>query len=150
MNEKRNASGEGGEVRALVENWASAVRRKDYDGVLRHHADDMLMFDVPPPPLQSKGLAAYRRTWDVFFASSRDPVAFDLIDMTVTAGSDVAFVAALVRCSEIDSRGAHPELKVRLTIGLCKIDGQWKIVHEHTSVPFYMDGSLRAAVDLAP
>lgn len=134
MNEQSNASDNGGEVRALVENWASAVRSKDYDGVLRHHADDVLMFDVPPP-LHSNGLAAYRRTWDLFFASSRDPVAFDLTDTTVTAGSDVAFVTAIVRCSETDSHGAHPELKVRLTIGLRKVDGEWKIVHEHHSIP---------------
>jgi ketosteroid isomerase-like protein len=28
--------------------------------------------------------------------------------------------------------------------------GAWKIAHEHTSVPFYMDGSFRAAIDLKP
>jgi hypothetical protein len=28
--------------------------------------------------------------------------------------------------------------------------GTWKIVHEHTSVPFHMDGSFRAATDLTP
>ena len=27
---------------------------------------------------------------------------------------------------------------------------QWKIMHEHSSVPFYMDGSFKAAVDLKP
>jgi PhnB protein len=39
---------------------------------------------------------------------------------------------------------------VRATVGLRKIDGKWSIVHEHLSVPFYMDGSYRAAVDLKP
>jgi hypothetical protein len=29
-------------------------------------------------------------------------------------------------------------------------EGGWRIVHEHTSVPFYMDGSLRPAFDLEP
>lgn len=28
--------------------------------------------------------------------------------------------------------------------------GEWKIVHEHTSVPFYMDATLRPAFDLEP
>ena len=27
---------------------------------------------------------------------------------------------------------------------------RWRIVHEHSSVPFYMDGSERAATDLHP
>ena len=29
-------------------------------------------------------------------------------------------------------------------------DGAWKITHQHTSVPFHMDGSFKAAVDLKP
>lgn len=28
--------------------------------------------------------------------------------------------------------------------------GGWKIAHTHSSVPFYMEGSYRAAVDLHP
>jgi PhnB protein len=39
---------------------------------------------------------------------------------------------------------------VRATDCCRKIDDKWKIVHEHQSVPFYMDGSYRAAVDLKP
>jgi hypothetical protein len=50
-------------IRALVENWAKAVRARDLDGVLRHHLADILMFDVPPP-LASKGIDAYRKTGD--------------------------------------------------------------------------------------
>jgi PhnB protein len=39
---------------------------------------------------------------------------------------------------------------IRLTLGFRKIGGAWKVTHEHTSVPFYMDGSFKAAVDLTP
>jgi ketosteroid isomerase-like protein len=42
------------------------------------------------------------------------------------------------------------DLWFRSTLGLRKSDGVWRIVHEHTSTPFYMDGSFRAAVDLKP
>jgi ketosteroid isomerase-like protein len=35
-------------------------------------------------------------------------------------------------------------------LGFRKIDGKWAIAHEHSSVPFYMDGSYKAAVDLKP
>ena len=38
----------------------------------------------------------------------------------------------------------------RATIGFRRIDGRWLITHLHSSVPFYMDGSFRAAVDLKP
>ena len=47
-------------IRSLIENWASAVRRKDLSGILRNHSSNILMFDVPPP-LQSTGIEAYKR-----------------------------------------------------------------------------------------
>jgi ketosteroid isomerase-like protein len=39
---------------------------------------------------------------------------------------------------------------MRETLCLQRVAGGWRIVHEHTSVPFYMDGSLRPAFDLQP
>jgi PhnB protein len=39
---------------------------------------------------------------------------------------------------------------VRQTFGLRKLAGAWKIAHDHMSVPFYMDGSYKAAIDLKP
>jgi uncharacterized protein (TIGR02246 family) len=129
-----NRSKEETEVRALVENWASAVRRKDMPKVLQHHSSDVVMFDVPPP-FQSKGIEAYRKTWDQFFAWARDPVVYNIEAIDVTVGSDVAFVVAAMRCSGTEATGEAVELDFRLTIGLRKIEGQWMIVHEHHSVP---------------
>ena len=121
-------------IHAMVEDWAKAVRARDYDGILAHHARDILMFDVPPP-LQSTGLEAYRRTWDLFFSWSNDPVVFDITQMDVTAGDDVAFVSALMRCSGTEKNGVRLTLDFRLTIGLRKVSGNWTIVHEHHSIP---------------
>ena len=117
-------------VRSLVESWAAAVRRKDFDGILRNHSSDILMFDVPPP-LQSKGIDAYRKTWDLFFSWSQEPVVFDIMEMSVTASDDVAFVAALMRCHD----RKDGELEFRLTVGLRKIDDHWIVLHEHHSLP---------------
>lgn len=121
-------------VLQVVEDWADAVRRRDIAAILRHHAPDILMFDVPPP-LQSRGLDAYRRTWDLFFAWAHEPAVFDIREVNVTAGSDVAFVAAAMRCAGREPDGTDIALDFRLTIGLRRIDGQWTIVHEHHSVP---------------
>ena len=91
-------------IRDLVEDWAKAVRVKDFDGILAYHSAEMLMFDVPPP-LESKGIDAYRETWDLFYSAQPDPIAFDIQRMNVVAGSDVAFVAALMRCAEKGRNG---------------------------------------------
>ena len=122
------------EIRALITSWAAAVRRKDLPAVLRNHAPDMVMFDVPPP-IQFTGIEAYKHTWDVFFAWSHDPVKFDIAEMNVTAGVDVAFATALMRCSGREASGEDIELDFRLTVGLRKIDGQWVVTHEHHSIP---------------
>lgn len=121
-------------VRALIENWAQAVRAGNLPDIMAHHSADMLMFDVPPPRA-SRGLDAYRKTWDLFFSWSDRPVVFDIEEMHVTAGSDVAFAAALMRCAGTEKNGKRISLAFRLTIGLRKIDNRWTIVHEHHSVP---------------
>jgi len=133
MSEDRKRTDEA-TIRELVEKWASAVRARDLQGILANHSPDILMFDVPPP-LASKGLEAYTKTWDLFFSWSDDPVIFDIKSMDITASSDVAFVAALMRCAGTEKSGERIELEFRLTIGLRKIGQQWMVLHEHHSIP---------------
>ena len=122
------------EIRDLIEAWAAAVRRRDVAGALENHSADILMFDVPPP-LKSEGIDAYRQTWDLFFSWSRDPVKFDIVDLRVTAGADVAFAAALMQCAGRETSGEEIELDFRLTVGLRKLGGRWVVTHEHHSIP---------------
>jgi uncharacterized protein (TIGR02246 family) len=122
------------EVRAVIDAWAAAVRRRDIPAILQNHSPDIVMFDVPPP-FQSRGLEAYRKTWDAFFGWSDRQVAFDITDIEIVAGADVAFAFASVRCQTPGPKGEVEPLEFRLTIGLKKIDGRWTIVHEHHSVP---------------
>jgi uncharacterized protein (TIGR02246 family) len=130
----KQASNDEAAVRDLIEAWADAVGRKDYGGILRSHAADFVMFDVPPP-FESVGLDAYRKTWEVFFSWSSDPVRFKIQEMDVTAGADVAFAFASMRCEGPGSDGKAEPLDFRLTLGLKKIDRGWMIAHEHHSVP---------------
>jgi ketosteroid isomerase-like protein len=120
-------------IHELLESWARAVREKDLDGILSNHSADLLMFDVPAS-VELKGIDAYRKTWHSFFSWSDDPVIFEIRDMDITAGTDVAFVAALMRCAGVES-GQRIDLEFRLTIGLRKIGGRWMVVHEHHSIP---------------
>jgi ketosteroid isomerase-like protein len=118
------------QIRTLVESWASAVREKDMNGVLAHHTADIVMYDVPAP-LQSQGIAAYKKTWGLFFSQSPGgPGAFDVLDMKVTASDSVAFCHGLVKIFEST---------VRLTMGLRRERGQWLIAHEHHSYPIELE-----------
>jgi uncharacterized protein (TIGR02246 family) len=133
MGANRGESTEERAIHALLERWARAVRARDREGILAHHASSFRMFDVPPP-FESKGLEAYQRTWDTFYSASEDPVVFDFDEMEITAGPDVAFVAARMHC-EPTEKGRRARLDFRLTVGLRKSGGQWEITHEHHSIP---------------
>ncbi len=123
-------------VKALLQTWAAAVRRHDVPAILAHHEPDMVMFDVPPP-LQCQGIKAYAQTWDLFFRYHKPGAAFDFEELAVIAGQDVAFAVAILRCGPDSS--SNPADKdgflFRLTVGLRKVEGDWRIVHEHHSVP---------------
>lgn len=127
-------SGDEAEIRALVERWASAVHAADLDGVLAHHTEDIVMFDVPPPN-EVRGKAAYRDTWPPFFKHQAQGATFDIVSLDVTAGNDVAFAHALLRCGTNEELRKDPGNRLRLTIGLRKLNGQWSIAHEHHSFP---------------
>ena len=95
------------EIRQLVENWARAVRARDMEGVLAHHAADIVMFDVPLP-LQSRGMDEYKKTWDVFFAHNRGgPGSFDVTEVQITAGDTVAYCHALRKIFRLNRSPDH-------------------------------------------
>ena len=122
-------------IRELVEAWADAVHEGDLDGVLRDHADDIVMFDVPPPDDGVRGLDAYRETWPPFFHWQESGACFQIVELDVTAGADVAYAFALLRCGEADHLERHPDHRLRLTLGFVKEGGRWLVAHEHHSFP---------------
>ena len=121
------------EIRGLIAKWEQAVRDEDLAGIQAHHAEDFLMFDVPPPFL-SRGLDAYMETWKIFYPSQARPITFYFEQIEVTAGDEVAFATAIGTCGYIEHR-ERTDLKFRLTMGFQKREGQWLVVHEHHSIP---------------
>src|SRR3981081_3081526 len=71
------------QIKNRVDNFVKAVQEKNWDGVLAWHHPDIVMFDVPPP-FQSIGFEAYRKTWEHFFhAAERGERSFQLVDLHV-------------------------------------------------------------------
>jgi uncharacterized protein (TIGR02246 family) len=122
-------------IRAVIERWAQAVHAGDMDGVLADHAADIVMFDVPPPNDGVRGIDAYRDTWPPFFEWQRRGAVFEIVALDVTAGDDVAFAHALLRCGTAEELQQDPDNRLRLSIGLRKEHGRWVVSHEHHSFP---------------
>jgi uncharacterized protein (TIGR02246 family) len=123
------------EIRGLIERWALAVHAGDIEGVLADHADDVVMFDVPPPERGVRGIEAYRSTWPPFFDWQARGSCFEIESLEITAGDDVAWAFALLRCGTEADFARHPERRLRLTLGLRREDGRWVVAHEHHSFP---------------
>ncbi|MGK5114155.1 MULTISPECIES: YybH family protein [unclassified Geodermatophilus] len=123
------------QIRDLVTRWAAAVHAGDLAGVLADHADDIVMFDVPPPDDGVRGLDAYRDTWPPFFEWQRQGATFEVVELDVTAGDDVAWAHALLRCGTPEEHAQDPARRLRLTLGLRREGGRWVVAHEHHSFP---------------
>jgi uncharacterized protein (TIGR02246 family) len=121
------------QIRDLIEGWARAVHEGDLRGVLLDHAPDIVMFDVPPPEDGVRGLQAYGDTWPPFFAWQASGAAFELVSLEVTAAQQVAFAFALLRCGSSDELERDQSRRLRLTVGLRKVDDRWVVAHEHHS-----------------
>jgi uncharacterized protein (TIGR02246 family) len=133
----------------LTDSWVKGVRAKDLDAVMSHYAPDVLLFDLVPP-LQYAGGDAYRKNWAEWFATWRGHIGYEIQNLSIIAGDDVAFRHSLNRISGTRTSGEETDVWVRMTACYRQINGKWLIMHEHVSVPFYMDGSYKAAVDLKP
>ena len=127
------------EIRAQVDSWLQAVLAMDIDDIMSHYAPDILAFDAVSQ-LQCKGVDAYRKHWQACLAMCRaGMMIFEIHDLQVTAGDDVAFATALNRCGGIGENGEEQAGWMRMTAGYRKMNGKWMIVHEHFSAPFDME-----------
>ena len=134
------------EIEALFQTLARAHADHDAHAIVEVYAPDAVIFDLAPPlgrrGMNRDNVAAWLAGWD-------GPIQIDARDVSLTVDGDVAFVSALNRMRGRQG-GEDQDMWYRTTMGLRRIGGRWRIVHDHSSVPFYMDGGYRAAIDLTP
>jgi ketosteroid isomerase-like protein len=143
---------EGHKIRVLIDDRIKAVRAKDIEGAMAASAPDVLLFDVVTSsqnPLQYLGQETARKRAAEWFSSFQGPLGYELRDLTIDAGDDVAFSRSLNRVIATTMDGTKLDMWWRSTVCYRKIDGRWIVTHEHNSVPFDA-GSGKAALDLKP
>lgn len=136
------------QIREMLEDWAKKFRAKDLDGIMSIYAPDIVSYDAIAQ-LQFRGFDAYRKHWETCLSFGQGPIIFEMRDLNVTAGDGVAFSHYLTWCGGTDENGEEKASWMRATVCLRKIDGKWKVVHEHYSAPFDME-SGKAMFDLQP
>ena len=127
------------EVDALLEEYRGAVHAKDVDRFVAIFADDVRVFDMWGT-WSHDGIDPWREMAEGWFGSlGNELVRVEFDDVQTTVGDDVAVLSAFVTFAGLSADGDElRSLNNRLTWGLRKTDGRWKVVHEHTSAPVEM------------
>jgi uncharacterized protein (TIGR02246 family) len=141
------AAGEG-QIRALIDEQIKAVRTKDVSGLLASYAPDVVVFDLVNP-LQYRGSDALRKRAAEWLSSFEGPIGYEVRDLHITAGDNVAYCLSLNRVTGTTTQGRKVDMSWRATLCCRKIDGKWMVTHGHSSVPFDME-SGKASLDLKP
>jgi len=137
-------------IRDLVDARAKALYAKNADAALKGAARNIVSFDLAPPLAHLGAGTQAKEGLDAWFKTWKGPIGWSVRDVTIETADTVAFAYGLGHMTGDKQDGEHVDLWCRVTLGFRKRKDGWEVVHEHTSVPFYMDGSLRAAVDLKP
>ena len=137
------------EIRQLIDNRIAAMRRKDAEAAVSRIADDAVTFELTPPLVQPLGTAADADALAAWLDGFEE-LDVEVRDLAIEAEGTVAFAHALHHLTGTRTGGRNVSLWMRSTLGFRRIGGQWRISHGHTSVPFTMDGSFRASLDLTP
>lgn len=135
------------QIQHCLARWKQAMERKDAAATVACYAEDAVLFTLAPPlcerGMNPQALQAWFDTW-------KTGPRHEMRDVRLVVSEDIAYCHCLTHMTGSKTSGEAVDLWFRATVGLRKVQGEWKLVHEHTSVPFKMDGSYQAAVDLKP
>lgn len=140
------------EIRRVLDARLAALRTKDAERFVAHYATDVVKFDLAPPLANTGPDVRDVAGWDSWFATWSGPICQEILEFaaTVAAEAGIAYCHGLVNLRGEKIGEGTVDMWFRSTWCLGRIDGRWRITHEHNSTPFYMDGSYRAATDLVP
>lgn len=135
-------------ILSLISSLHQAHHDRSAEGISAPYAPHAVIYDLEPP-LMHDGISVERKrdwlaTWD-------SPIGLEPRNFELTIDGDHAYGHGYLRMAG-QKKGVDRPVSFWMRETLCfeRVHGAWRIVHEHTSVPFYMDETLRPAFDLRP
>jgi ketosteroid isomerase-like protein len=135
-------------IRSRIEKLVEGIQAMDLVRILPIYAPEIVSFDIEPP-LRHFGPEAKEKNWLRAFSVYQPPLGYEVRDLAISVGDDVAFAHSLAHVSGTTKNGTKSEYWVRWTTCLRKIEGEWLVVHDQISVPLDFQ-SGRAMLDLKP
>jgi ketosteroid isomerase-like protein len=96
--------------------------------------DEVSLFDMSGPPREYDGQKAVRADLEKGFAGLKDLKA-NFLELKVDTDGQFGYARSVQHFTGKTADGKPVDVTFRQTDVLRKIDGKWKIVHQHISVP---------------
>ena len=122
------------QIRELCDKVAKGIRARNLEQVMAAYADDVVQFDVRSP-LAQHGADEVRETTREWFDRWEGEIDFEVRDLTIATGGDIAFAHSFNRSAGTTKNGERVEMWVRWTAGCRRRNGAWLVTHEHVSMP---------------
>jgi ketosteroid isomerase-like protein len=137
-------------ISELLDALTHALFTKDATSAIAPLADDAVTFDLAPPLQHGPEITHDPARLEDWFRTWKGPIISEPGERTIVVDENVAYAYGLQRMTGTKTDGEKVELWFRATACFRRNNGQWRITHMHNSVPFAMDGSDKALLDLKP
>ena len=112
---------------ALIDDRVKAVRDKNVNEAISSITPDMLAFDVVMP-FEQMGSDASKKRAEEWFSSFEGPIGYEIRDLSITAGDNVAFSHGLSHVSATRTDGEQLDMWWRTTVCFRKIHEKWMVI----------------------
>ena len=136
------------ELKELVRERVEAVAGRRADVLLERQHRDVLSYPLLPPTVQ-RGRDGTAEAISRWFDGYSDGPGYEVRDLHVDADGDLGYCAFFYHVTGTLGSGDEVDMWVRATLVCRHVEDEWKIVHDHESVPF--DAATgRALISEAP
>lgn len=124
------------EIFAAIEQWDAAVAKKDGAAIIKDYVADASLFDIGSQVDSAQGI---KELWEHCFPFFGDTITVHRKDVKIKVMGESAMLTCLSRCTGMQiPEGQETDMMkswFRASVVYQKIDGQWKVIHEHISMP---------------
>ncbi|MEZ0391816.1 MAG: nuclear transport factor 2 family protein [Pseudobdellovibrionaceae bacterium] len=121
-----------GHIRQLIENISIAIEERDLEQIMAAYTSDAVIYDARDAlEIDKEGL---RKSWEECFQVTKD-FRSEIDEVTVIAEGNLGFSHCLAHTTGTTTSGENVDNWIRLTDCYRLIDGDWKVIHEHVSMP---------------
>ena len=121
------------QIENLIKNWDEALHEKNIDKLVTFYTHDCTSFDVGS---QVSGPQAIQSLWEPCLQFFGDHIGIERKEESLRITQDMALFTSYNRLTGMESDMDAAKSWLRSTMVFQKVNGFWKIHHEHISFPF--------------